>query len=62
MAVQVNRRYHIVLRLFVIPSKVEGSLELLTPLFFRHFSAPAQDFRFGAGGFSFLDVAGAIVE
>ena len=28
----------------------------------RNFASPAQDLGFGAGGFGFLDVAGAIIK
>ena len=58
----VNGRHQIVLRLPVIPSEVEGSLELLTALFLGHFPAPAQDLRFRACSLGFLDVSGAVVK
>ena len=36
--------------------------EKVLRLFLRHFAAPAQNFRFRAGGFGFFDVPGAVVE
>jgi hypothetical protein len=42
----------------VILSVVEGSLKLLA----GDLPAPGQNFGFRAGGFGFLDVAGAIVK
>jgi len=44
MAAQVNRGYHIVLRLLVIPSEVDG--RLLTALFLSPFCQLKENFAF----------------